>query len=460
MKGVKDMTEGRPFGLILQFSLPLMLGNVGQQLYTVVDAIIVGQGVGVEALAALGATDWIYWLFLWSSTAMTQGFSILLSQRFGAKNTEGLRKAFTMSALLSIGIGIAFTVIGLAAARPLLHLLHTPADIFDRALSYLYTLLAGMTIVVFYNMAASILRSLGNGKAPLIAMVIAACVNIALDLLFVMVFHWGIVGAAVATLIAQLFSFLYCLNAIRQIEVLHTSRTDWKPLKSDLCRLLGLGTPLALQFFIIVAGGMVLQSVLNRFGFIFVAGITATNKLYGILESTAISFGYAMTTYMGQNLGAGHYLRLKSGMQAVLKLCAIVSTSIAVSMLLFGKNILVLFVPPEGTYSLQVIDIAYQYLCVMSVPLMVLYILHVYRACLQGFGNTIASVICGILQFGMRVGVALILPRFLGEFGLFFAEPAAWLGAAIVVVIWYYRDMAKLKIKLTSEKACAAECDV
>ena len=442
------MTVGVPSKLIMQFALPLMLGNLGQQLYTVVNAIIVGQGVGIEALAALGATDWIYWLFLWSAMAMTQGFSILLSQRFGAKDIEGLRKAFAMSALLSISMGILLTIVGLATARPLLQLLATPKDIFGNSLAYLHTLFAGMTVVMLYNMAASVLRALGNSKAPLMAMIIAAFINIVLDLLFVIVFQWGIVGAAVATVIAQLFSFLYCLSAIRRIEILCTERTDWKPVKADILRLLGLGIPLALQFSMISVGGMVLQSVINSFGFIFVAGITATNKLYGILECTATSFGYSMTTYMGQNLGARNYLRLKSGMRAALRLCIIVSITISISMVFSGKRILELFVPAGDSNFLQVIDVAYQCLCVMSSFLPILYFLHVYRASVQGFGNTMAPFISGILQFGMRVGTALLLPPLVGEFGIFFAEPAAWLGAATVVIIYYYRDMGRLKKKL------------
>lgn len=448
---VKDMTTGKPMKLILLFALPLMLGNIGQQLYTVVDAVIVGQGIGVEALAALGATDWLYWLFLWSMTSFAQGFSIQLSQRFGAKDSEGLRGAFTMSMLLSAIIGVTFTVLGVVLAEPLLRLLGTPTDIFDDALLYLRTLSAGSVVVMAYSMSGSVLRSLGDGKTPLIGMIIASIVNIGLDLLFVMVFHWGIVGAAVATLIAQLLSFLYCWRAIRRIEILRTEKSDWRPNAAIIKRLLGLGTPLAVQHAIIAVGGMIMQSVLNGFGFVFLAGFTATNKLYGILESTAVSFGYSMSTYMGQNLGAKKPERIDEGMRAVLKLAVGVALTIGAVMILVGKSILRLFVSQSDPNAPQVLEVAYQYLVIMSALLVILYLLHAYRSSLQGLGNTMAPLLSGILEFFMRVGVALIIPQLVGEFGIFFAEPAAWAGAAIVLIISYYREVKRVKRRLAGE---------
>lgn len=456
MSKVTNMTTGNPTKLMLMFSLPLIVGNVGQQLYTVVDAIIVGQGVGMQALAALGATDWIYWLVLWSITSFTQGFSILITQRFGAGNREGVRKAIAMSVLLCAVISVTITLLSLLAAKPLLLLLKTPADIFDGALSYIIALYAGSAIVMAYNMAASILRSFGNSRAPLIGMFIAAFTNIVLDLLFVMVFGWGIVGAAVATLIAQGVAFVYCLLVLRQIPEAQLTKEDWKLDKADLRQLWGLGAPLAFQHAIITVGGMIVQTVINGYGSLFVAGFTATNKLYGMLESTAIAFGFATTTYMGQNRGAGKAERIDSGMKGIVKLSVLVSLGISVAMILLGKPILSLFIEKGAENAEQVLEIAYGYLFIMSLLLVTLYLLHTYRSALQGLGNTIASFWSGVIEFFGRVAAALLLPMFLGERGLFFAEPAAWIGAAIFLIFSYYREAERVKQIMVTERSASS----
>ena len=312
MSRMKNMTEGSPAKLILSFSLPLMAANLGQQLYMIVDTMIVGKGVGVEALASVGATDWSYWLALWVIQAMTQGFAISISQHFGEGNQSRIKKTVAMSIWLCLGIGVVLTVSGLVFARFLLRILQTPDPIFQGALSYLMILYAGILAVMAYNMAAAILRSLGDGKTPLIAIVIAAITNILLDLLFVLVFRWGVAGAAFATVLAQLLAFIYCLLVMRKIDLLKMERKDWKPESSIIKRQCGLGIPLALQHVLIAIGGMILQSSINRHGFVFIAGFTATNKIYGLLESSAISLGYAVTTYTAQNYGAGRYDRIRN----------------------------------------------------------------------------------------------------------------------------------------------------
>ncbi len=459
MSNVRDMTRGNPTKLILTFALPLMLGNLGQQLYMVVDTIIVGQGVGVNALAALGATDWINWMILWMVHGFTQGFAILVAQHFGAGNYGMVKKSIAMSAILTVVIGSALTVTGVLIAGPMLRLLNTPVDIYDGANAYLTTIFAGTLVVMAYNMTAAILRALGNGKTPLVAMVIAAVINVGLDLLFVIVFGWGIVGAAVATVIAQFISFVYCFAVIRKIDAVRPEKADWKVDRPLMGRMLKLGTPLGLQQGIIAVGGMVLQSVINGLGFLFVAGFTATNKLYGLLESTAIAFGYSMTTYTGQNLGAKKLHRVEEGMKSVLKLSVIISVAISVAMILFGRGLLGLFVSSAEANAAEVLDIAYRYLVIMSMFLLSLYLLHAYRSALQGLGNAIGPMVSGIIEFAMRVTAALAFPLLMGETGIFYAEIAAWVGAAIYLIFAYYREMRKLKHKLNMEmRQCPGTC--
>lgn len=441
----RDMTAGKPLGLIFSFSLPLMLGSIFQQGYMIVDAMVVGRGVGVQALASLGASDWINWMFLWAIHGFTHGFSVLVAQAYGARAEKGLRKTVAMLTLLCIGLGLLLTILGLLAIDPLLLLLRTEASIIDGSRLYLRVLFVGTIAVFAYNMAAAILRSMGDSRTPLIAMVLAAVINIALDLLFVLVFHWGIFGAAFATVLAQAFSFVYCLCVMRRLPALALSREDWQLDRGLMRHLMRYGLPIAFQNSIIAIGGMVVQYVLNGFGFLFVAGFTATNKLYGVLESAAISFGYAMTAYMGQNQGARRVERIDAGLRAVVQLSIGFSVVISLAMILFGRNILGLFVSAREAGAEEVIGIAYQYLLIMSYLLLVLFLLHAYRSSLQGLGNVTVPMLSGIAELVMRIATALLLPRFMGADGIFFAEVAAWCGAAVCLMSYYHAKIGSIK---------------
>ena len=435
---VKSMAEGNPGKLIFTFALPLMLGNVFQQLYTVVDTMVVGKYLGVNALAALGASDWLNWMMLGIVQGFTQGFAILMAQEFGAKRYDKLRNVIGVSGFLSVIFALSLIVLGQFLARPVLLLLQTPDAILPDTLLYLRIMFMGIPIVMAYNLFACILRSMGDGKTPLQAMVVASITNIILDLLFVLVFHWGIAGAAAATLLAQLVSGIFCLYHLSKLEVIHMTKDDFK-IQGQMCaRLLGLGFPMAFQNCIIAVGGMILQFAVNGVGVIFIAGYTASNKLYGILEIAATSYGYAMITYVGQNLGAGKYGRIRQGMRYAIGIAMITSVVIAVIMLLFGKGILGCFISGTPQEVEQTMQVAYLYLALMSVFLPVLYILHVTRSAIQGMGNTLLPMISGIVEFIMRTATVLLLPLFVGEIGIFIAEIAAWLGADVVLVISYF----------------------
>lgn len=445
-----DMTKGRPLPLIFRFSLPLMLSGLLQQFYMIVDSIIVGRGVGIQALASLGASDWINWFFLWGIQGLTQGFSIPIALAVGASDKQMLRRTTAMIVRVCVISGVALTAVSLLCITPLLHLLRTEQAIMGGAQLYLRVLFAGTIVVLAYNMSAAILRCMGDSKSPLVAMLIAACVNIGLDLLFVMEFRWGIFGAAFATVISQGVSFLFCLWRLHSMNDLHIQPEDWKTDWDLIRRLCKLGIPVGLQNAVIAIGGMVVQFVLNGFGFLFVAGFTATNKLLGILESTAIAFGYAMTTYMGQNRGARNVKRIDAGIHSVLLLSVIFAAILSAASLLWGRNILSLFVSSTEADAAQVIGIAYEYLTLMAAMLWSLYLLHAYRSSLQGLGNTTVPMLSGVMEFIMRVSVALVLPQLIGQKGIFFAEVSAWAGAALLLIVFYYAKIRKIKQDILS----------
>lgn len=447
---IQNMTQGRPGKLIFAFAMPLMVGNVFQQLYTVVDTMVVGKYLGVGALAALGAADWMNWMMLGIVQGFTQGCAILMAREFGAGNYLRLRDVIGNAGVLSVLFSLLLMGLGQLAARPVLVLLQTPGDILGDALLYLRVMYLGVPVMMAYNLLACVLRSLGDGKTPLQAMAVASVTNIVLDLLFVMVFQWGIAGAAAATLIAQVVSGLFCLYHIGKLELLRLSKTNLRLQRETAPHLLGLGFPMAFQNCIIAIGGMIVQFVVNGSGVIFIAGFTATNKLYGVLEIAATSYGYAMITYVSQNLGAGRYRRIWQGTRAALAIAAATSLVIAAVMLVFGRAILSCFISGTPQEVEQAMETAYFYLAIMSVGLPVLYVLHVMRSAVQGMGNTALPMVSGVVEFIMRTATALYLPLAVGEAGIFFAEPAAWMGADVVLACSYFIVAGK---KLRGEEA-------
>ena len=441
---LKNMTAGRPVPLILSFALPLMAGSVFQQLYTVTDTMVVGKVLGVDALAALGAADWFNWMMLGTVQGFTQGFAIPMAQHFGADRHDALRQAVGAAVTLSAALALVLTLAGQLLITPVLALLHTPAEIVGGSRLYLRIMFGGTPVVMAFNLLACVLRSLGDGGTPLRAMIVSSLTNIALDVLFVMVFGWGIAGAAAATVIAQGLSALYCLGRAAKLDILRLSADDLRLRPGLLGRLLALGSPMAFQNCVIAVGGMILTALVNGFGVPFIAGYTAANKLFGVLEMAAVSYGYAMITYVGQNLGAGKTRRIRQGVRSALGISAVTSLAIAAVMLSFGRPILACFISGGPEQFDLALATAYRYLAVMSVCLPALYVLHVVRSALQGMGNTVMPMVSGIMELGMRTGVALALTRLIGGPGVFFAEVSSWMGADVVLTASYLHSVRRL----------------
>ena len=442
-----NMTTGNPYSLMIRFALPLMLGNIFQQMYTVVDTMVVGKGVGVDALAAVGATDWLNWMCIGMVVGIAQGFSIPMAQEFGAGHRETLKKfignAISLSTICAVVLFIVFELLSF----PILRLLQTPEEIMGTSMQYIGVYFAGVPIIMAYNVLAATLRSMGDGRTPLYAMIVASFTNVVLDVLFVIVLPFGVIGAAVATLIAQAVAAGFCFLQLKRSGEIYLSKEEFR-MEGALCkRLLFLSLPLAFQNAIIAVGGMLVQFVVNGFGVLFIAGYTAANKLYGILEIAATSFGYAISTYVGQNVGAGEWKRLKSGHIAALVVSLATSVVIAGGMLIFGTTFVSLFLSGTPEEMKLAGETAYRYLAFMSVALPALYLLYVYRSALQGMGNTVIPLLSGILEFLLRTGMVLLLPRLIGSDGIFWAEISAWMGAAVLLGISYYVIMGTKKIK-------------
>ncbi|WP_318713022.1 MATE family efflux transporter [Treponema sp.] len=398
-ENVKNMTEGKTLPILIKFALPLVAGNVFQLMYTFFDTAIVGKYLGVQALASLGACEYLIWLLYGIVQGITQGFSIKMAQDFGTNDVSTL---------------------------------------------YINILFMGLPVIFAYNLLAGLLRSLGNSKTPLQAVIVSSVINIVLDLVFVLVFKWGIGGAAIATLIAQIFASMFCLMSLRKIPQVRISKSD---LKIDIIlskKLYILGIPLAIQGAIIAVGGMIVEFVVNSFGVAFMAAYVAVTKLYGLLEIAATSFGFALMSFVGQNQGAKLFERIKSGTKSGMTLSLTCSVIIAAIMILFGKSILTVFVSESDANGALVMETAYRYLRLMSTFLPILYLLWLTRSIIQGLGNTFIPMISGIMEFVMRTGSALILPIFIGSNGILYAEVLAWIGADLVLIptfIYMFRKM-------------------
>ncbi|MBO4988615.1 MAG: MATE family efflux transporter [Lachnospiraceae bacterium] len=438
-----DLTIGNPFTLLLGFSIPLMIGNIFQQLYTFADALIVGQKVGPFAMAAISSTEWITFIMFSVIGGITQGCSVIISAFFGRHDEEGVEKSIYSTYIVSLVTAVLFIVLGQLMIRPTLTLLHTPTEIIVLSTQYLRILFSGIPITVLYNMLSAIMRALGNSKQPLYAMVIASLSNVVLDLLFIVVFDMGVAGAAIATIIGQGFACLYCIIVIKYTHMytVHLSGTLFsKEIAKDQLKL---GLPMGLQSVITATGGLFVQATANGFGIIFVTGYAAANKLYALLEIAATSYAQGSLTYTAQNNGTHNTGRIKEGLRASLLIGCLTAVIMSVIMLFAGKTILGLFITTTEMDVTASISIGYQFLQILALGFPLLYILYIVRACVQGLGDSFYPMLSSFIQVIMRVSCALFLTRIIGFSGIFWGELCAWIGADVFLIIVLIKKLYK-----------------
>ncbi len=450
MAKTRDMTTGSPTRHLILFCLPIMAGNAFQQLYSLVDSFVVGQ-VSVDALTAVASAGWLDWLIMSIAMGLAQGFAIQIAQSFGAGDHDELHRAVGQSLLLSAITVVTVEIIAQVFLWPMLVAMEMPQQTIHMTESYLRIIYAGIPLVMGFNLFAGFLRSVGNSTTPLYAMVAASLTNIVLDILFVMGFGWGVQGAAIATMCGQCLSCIICLVAVIRTPVMLITGKDLR-FDGKMCvRLMKLGTPIAFQNLIISIGGLALQRVVNTFRYAFVAGINASSRLFGLIELAGASLGNAVGTFAGQNLGAGRLDRVRLGMRRAAQLGVLFGVIVAAMMLLFGKGLISLFLTDVDAVKVaDTLEVAYLYLAVMSFGLPMLYLLFGYRTTLQGIGDTFIPMVSGFVELVMRILCAVALPMFLGEWGIYIAEIAAWVGAAVLPIWGYYRRMNQLEKKLSA----------
>lgn len=442
---VKSMTSGSPAKLILLFALPLFVGNLFQQLYNMADAFIVGRILGVDALAAVGCTGSLSFFIIGFAQGLSAGFSMLTAQRFGANDAEGVRRSYAASLVLGGIIGVILTVPSVLFARDLLVLLQTPPQILDDATAYIVVVFGGILATMLFNIVSNVLRALGDSKTPLYFLVVGCLVNVVLDIVLIMFTPLGVMGAGVATVIAQVVAGFACVWYIHvKFPILRLTRESWRLTRKDVVEHLHMGLPMGFQTSIIAIGSLMLQYALNGLGSTAVAAFTAASKLETLATLPLMSFGLAIGTYVAQNYGAGKLHRIRKG---VLQ-CSGMSLAWAVFMgavfLVFGKPLSTLFVGKDA----QVLDLSYTYLCIVAVALWVLGLLFVFRYSLQGLGQSFVPTFAGVMELVMRGACAVWLVGPLGFAGACMASPMAWVGSAVPLVIAFFITMRQLALRI------------
>ncbi|MGN0180245.1 MAG: MATE family efflux transporter [Monoglobaceae bacterium] len=438
-----ELTNGSPAKSILNFTLPIFAGNILQQVYQMVDNIIIGQFVGANAFAAVGATYGIFFLISGLIWGITAGFTVLTAQSFGEGNAAKTRHTIGTSIWLSAVIALLMTVTTVTGMSRLLHLMNTPEDIYNEAYSYIIIICAGLAAQILYNLTAGILRAIGNSKIPLYFLIFSSVLNVILDLLFILSFGMGSAGAALATVISQGISGLLCLIYIMiKVPYLRMTKDDFRFRKGIAKAELLIGIPMAAQYVITSVGMLIIQASLNLLGTSAVTAYSVGNKIDVILEQGPLAIGSAMATYSAQNLGAGKIKRIRQGVFSANIIMLVYFIISGTLIALWGKNLTYLFVTDNAENIIDSVDL---FLKIISSTGMLLGILCVYRNCVQGMGYGVISLAGGIIELLARSTVAVVNMHYPSFAGICTGYPIAWLFASIFFVIVYYKIIKKIE---------------
>ena len=416
MRGIETMTVQVPWKAILRFSIPLFIGSLFQQIYSMADAVIVGRLVGVKELAGVGATGAMSFLVIGFATGITSGFSVVIAQRAGAGKKEQIRTSVAACGWLCAAVTAVMTLLSAAGADPLLRLMNTPEDIFQYASGYIGIIFGGLGAAIYYNMTAGILRAVGDSRTPLYFLIFSSVLNVVLDLAAVLAFHGGVEGAAAATVLAQLVSAVLCHWYVRRkYPDIWPERRHWGQSLSQGWQHLRIGLPMALQFSVTAVGIMILQAFLNGFGSAAIAGYTAAGKVENLVTQPFTTLAAAMEVYCGQNYGAGRPDRIRQGIVSSLKMGAAASV---------------------GMLVLNVFSLA---LCALQIV----------RSSLQGMGEALVPMAGGVMELAARWGGCVLLLPF-GYAGICFSTPLAWL-LALALLCLYYKKIQGGKLNVGQE---------
>ncbi len=444
-----DLSVGSPMKLILSFMTPLFLGLLFQQFYSMVDTMVVGKLLGVDALAGVGSTGSVNFLVLGLCNGICAGFAIPVAQKFGEKDFDGLRKFVGNMIWLGTVIALAVTAVTVGACRSFLTWTNTPAEVFEYAYSYIVIIFLAIPATMLYNILSGIIRSLGDSKTPLYFLVLSSLLNVVLDIVFIVAFRMGVAGAGWATLISQLISGLLCLVFIaRRLPILRLSREDLRYRSSYSRRLLAMGLPMGLQYSITAIGSILLQTAVNGLGANVMAAITAANKVHGLCTCPLDAIGTTVATFAGQNLGAGNPQRVRTCVKDCTALGCLYAVIVFLMACFWGDGLTMLFLDARDPAAVEaILPLSRQFLltcAAFNLPLMFIFVL---RFTIQGLGFSELAVVAGVLEMIARAIFGLGLVPVFGFQAVCFAHPAAWIMADLFLFPAYFHCLKKVGCK-------------
>lgn len=439
----KDMTSGSPMKLILGFSVPLLFGFLFQQFYNLVDTLIVGRFLGVDALAAVGSTGSLNFLIIGFCMGVCNGFAIPLAHRFGAGDDKGLREYMMNAVYLAVIFAVVMTVVTVVFCRPILQLMRTPDNIIDDAYTYIVIIFAGIPVTYLYNLIAGIIRSMGDSKTPVVFLTLASVINIVLDLIFIINFGMGVAGAALATVISQAISGVGCLiYSLKRFEILHTNEEERRVNGSYMKTLCGMGVPMGLQYSITAIGSVILQSAVNTLGSNAVAAMTAGGKVSMFFCCPFDALGSTMATYGGQNVGAGKMERIRDGLKSCSLLGIIYSIFAFVVLFFAGEQFARFFVESAQP---EIISNVHLFLIINSAFYIPLAFVNIVRFLIQGMGYSKLAILAGVFEMIARALVGFAFVPIFGFPAACFASPMAWILADAFLFPAYFHVYKKTK---------------
>jgi putative MATE family efflux protein len=445
----KDMTTGSPLRHIIAFAIPQLFGTLFQMFYGMADTMIVSRTLGEGALAAVGSTSPVSILIIGFCTGLTMGFVVHVAQSFGAKNFSELKCYVGNGLLLCAFFTGLSTLIAIMFCRPLLEAMNTPANIFDMAYSYIIVIFIGIPVTAAYNMLSGMVRSLGDSRSPLYLLIIASLINVGLDFLFILVFGWGVAGAAIATVISQIMSVIGCIVLIaRKFEVLHISKDDLKPSGPHIKKLIGNGIPMGLLMSLYSVGAVFLQASVNVLGSTSVAAITAASRFDGISMIVTGAIASAVTTFSAQNMGARNIDRIKKGVRTGVVVAVGYSIAAFLIIFLFGRTMSLLFIDAAST---DLIGLTYQYMVTCAAFGWAVAAMLIVRFSIQGLGYGTVVMIAGLLEMVARGAVGIVFVPVLGFVAACFASPVAWVLSGLFVVPFFIIAMSRAEKRIAKE---------
>ena len=450
---VHDMTKGSPIKLIFAFFFPVLLGNLFQQVYNLADSVIVGRFVGVNAFAGVSATGSLNFLILGFLLGMCSGCAIPVAQSFGENDPHKMRKYFANAIYLCVSLSMVMSVATVVLSRPILRWIGTPQDIMDEAYHYIVFIFGGMSATMLYNLSSGVLRAVGNTRTPLYFLILSCAVNVVLDLLFIIVFRMGVSGAAIATIVAQLFSGILCTMLIfRKYDVLRIRGDEWRADPICMKRLAAMGLPMGLQFSITAVGSLILQTAVNTLGSGAVAAIGAGAKAYMLFTCPFDAIGATIATWCGQNLGARRIDRVRTGIRVSLSVMSGYSLIAMVCVHAFGAPLIHLFITGANA---EVIANAVRFMRTVVSFFPALLCIFVFRNALQGLGFSRIAMFAGLFELLGRAFVAFALVGPYGFNGAILANPAAWIMANVLLIPAYLIAIRRLEHAPSARPALA-----